>query len=130
MSFLDIDVTDAIEPKAVPADEEYQIRLISLEQSVNKKGNPYLLPRFDIPTVAGSKDFTKYLGLPHSGMTEKELNNCKWALKGFFEAFGIDHTQRIDYDSHIGTTAWAILGASEDEEYGEQNYVKRFVKGK
>lgn len=130
MSFLDIDLKDAVEPKAVPADEEYEIRLVSLEQSVNKKGNPYLLPRFDIPNVVGSKDFTKYLSLPHSEMSEKELNNCKWQLKNFFEAFGIDHTKTINYDEYIGNTAWAILGVSEDDEYGEQNYIKRFVKAK
>ena len=130
MSFLDIDTSDAVEPKAVAADEEYEIRMTSIEQSINKKGNPYLLPRFDIPSEAASKDFTKYLALPHENMTEKELNSCKWQLKNFFEALGIDASQRIDLDACVGETAWAILGVDSNEEYGDQNYIKRFVRSK
>ena len=130
MSFLDINTDDAIEPKAVAGDEEYEVRLVSLEQSVNKKGNPYLLARLDIPSEPASKDLTHYMALPHGAMSEKELNNCKWNLKTFFEAFGMDTSGQIDLGQGVGNTTWAILGAKEDGTYGEQNNVKRFVRSK
>jgi len=38
--------------------------------------------------------------------------------------------KKIDLDDCIGRQAWAILGVSEDEEYGEQNFIKRFIKAK
>jgi len=130
MSFLDVDVSDAIEPKAVPGEEEYEVRIVSIDQRINKSGNPFIFPRFDIPTEPSAKDFTKYLPLPHSDMTDKQVNNTKWGLKSFFDAFDVDPSGQIDLEDLIGKTAWAILGVSEDEEYGEQNFIKRFVVGK
>jgi len=130
MSFLDINLTDTKEPKAVPANEEYQIRLLGIVSGTDKNNYPYILPRFDIPDHPSSKDFTKFLYLPREDATEKELNVIKWGLKTFFEAFDIDHNQQIDCDRVGGKTAWAILGVSEDEQYGEQNYIKRFITTK
>jgi hypothetical protein len=130
MGFLDIDVKGATEPKAVSGDAEYQVRIVSIEQRINKSGNPFLFPRFDIPEEPTSKDFSKYLPLPCDGMTDKQVNNAKWGLKAFFDAFGIDAGKKIDIDDCVGSTAWAILGVSEDEEYGEQNFIKRFIKAK
>jgi hypothetical protein len=126
MSFLDIDLGDAKEPKAVAAGE-YQVRLTDLTSDNDKNGNPYILARLDIPSSAGSKDFTQFMGLPRASMTEKEANNAKWRMKTFFEAFGIDHTKKIDLDTIKGKMAWAILGVKPDDEYGDQNYVKKWV---
>ena len=130
MSFLDIDVKSAVEPKAVSGDAEYQLRIVSIEQRINKAGNPFIFPRFDIPSEPAAKDFSKYLPLPCDSMTEKQVNNAKWGLKAFFEAFDINTGKKIDLDDCIGRQAWAILGVSEDEEYGEQNFIKRFIKAK
>jgi len=130
MSFLDIDLNDVRKPEAVPANEEYQIRLLGITSGEDKNGYPYILPRFDIPSQPTSKDFTKFLYLPREDASEKELNNIKWNLKMFFDAFDIDYTQQINFDTVGGKTAWAILGLSENEQYGEQNYIKKFVTAK
>lgn len=130
MSFLDVDLNGTIEPTVAPADTEYQIRLVAITEGNDKNGNPYILPRFDVPDLPASKEFTKFLYLPREGLTEKEANNIKWNLVSFFTAMGIDYTKRIALDEVCGNTAWAILGISQDAVYGEQNYIKRFVSGK
>jgi len=130
MSFMDIDTSDAIEPRAVPGDEEYEIRLIDMREGIDKNGNGYSMPRFDIPSVPAAKDFTKFYGHTRSDMSEKELNSAKWAVAEFKKAFGIPDNERGSLDKYFGSTAWAVLGAKEDLEYGEQNYIKRFVRSK
>jgi len=97
MSFMDIDTSDAIEPRAVPGDEEYEIRLIDMREGIDKNGNGY---------------------------------SAKWAVAEFKKAFGIPDNERGSLDKYFGSTAWAVLGAKEDLEYGEQNYIKRFVRSK
>lgn len=130
MGFLDFDVNDATEPTAVPADQEYKLRIVDVDRSTDKNGNPYLLPRFEVVGESTAKDFTKFLRLPHEGQTPKQLNQTKWALKTFFDTFGVDTKTLEDPTDMIGSEGWAILGAEETPEWGEQNYVKKFVTGK
>jgi len=130
MSFLDIDTSNAIEPKAVPGDEEYEIRLVDVREGIDKNGNSYSMPRFDIPSEPTAKDFTKFYSHGRPDMTEKETNGIRWAIATFKKAFGIPDNERGSLDRYFGNTAWAILGVSDDEQYGEQNYIKRFVTPK
>ena len=130
MSFLDIDFSGTEEPKIADANEEYTIRIVGITQKDNKSGNPYMMPIFDIPDEPLVKNFSKYFPLPYEGMDTKDLNKCKWALLKFCEAFDIDTSGPVDPDSVIGHTAWAVLGVSEDEEYGEQNFIRRFIGSK
>ena len=128
MSFLDVDTSSAVEPKVVEADEEYEIRIVGATVNNDKNGKPYFLPRFEIVGEPSAKEFTKFMRLPHDEMNDKQRNNCLWQLKCFYEAFGI--TSPIgDENDIIGETAYAILGVNSDEEYGDQNYVKKFVVG-
>ena len=130
MSFLDIDVSDAQESKAVPGDEEYSLRIVELRQADDKNGNPYILPRFEIPSETLAKTFTKFLRLPNKNMDAKQLNSCKWSLKLFFEAFGIPLVGERDWADYVGNEGWAILGLEESDEWGEQNFVRKFIAGK
>lgn len=128
MSLLELNLDDAQEPKVVDANEEYKLRIIDCTKDVNKKGNKYILPRFEVVDEPLAKDFTKYLGLPHDEMKAKELNRCKWGLVCFFDAFGVDHSKPVDpEDDLVGQTGWAILGIEDNEAFGEQNYVKKFI---
>lgn len=127
MSFLDSNYEESVEPKAVPAGE-YEIRIVDIKEDLNQKGNPYVLPRFDIPAETNSKEFTKYLAGVHDGMSPKERNSALYRLKEFMTAFGFGDRKPGGIEELIGCTAWAILGVEDDGgEYGEQNYVKRFV---
>ncbi len=132
MSIIDLTDTnldDAVEPTVVDGDAEYKLRIVDCKVDKNKHGNPYMLPRFEVSDEPISKEFTKYLPLPYSGMDEKDLNNTKLKLSRFFEAFGIDASAPIDSEDMIGLEGWAILGVETDDQYGDQNYVKRFVVG-
>jgi len=130
MSMLDMNLGDAQEPKAVPADEEYKIRILTCRSDNDKNGDPYLLPMFEIPDQPTSKGFTKFLRVPHQDLDAKQLNSAKWTMKMFLEAFGMDPGRPFDPEELSGKEGWAILGVSDDEEYGEQNYVKKFIAPK
>ena len=130
MGFLDgMNFDDTIEPKAVVAGE-YELRISDIVQDVNKNGDPYILPKFEIIGEVGSKTVTRYMALPVSTMDDDKMNKTKLGLKRFFEALGADVSGGIELETLIGETLWAILGVEEDAEYGEGNYIKRFVAGK
>lgn len=125
MTFLDIDVSSAIEPRAVPADVEYELRIIEVKHGVDKNGNPYIMPRFEVINEVGAKDFTKFYGLPTNSDDAKKKNSKAWAIKALCTAFKLNANS--DTDTWAGATGWAILGVEENEQYGPQNYIKKFV---
>lgn len=130
MSLLSMNLGDAVEPKAVPADEEYKIRILTVRSDTDKNDEPYLLPMFEIPDQPTSKGFTKFLRIPHQGLDAKKLNSAKWGMTMFLEAFGMDPGRDFDPEELVGKEGWAILGMEETEQYGEQNYVKKFIAPK
>lgn len=127
MGFLDIDLSDVQEPSAVPGDAEYKLRIVDVRQADDKNGNPYILPRFEIPEEPSAKEFTKFLRLPHEGLDAKQLNSAKWQLKLFFDAFGVDPSSLNNVDDLVGEEGWAILGLEDSDQWGEQNFVKKFI---
>ncbi len=129
IDLTDTNLDDAQEPVVVEGDQEYKLRIIDCKVDTNKNGAPYILPRFEIVDEPLSKEFTKYLPLPHNEMTEKKLNTTKLNLKRFFDAVGIDPNGPINTEDLIGLEGWAILGVETDDQYGDQNYIKRFVAG-
>ncbi len=138
-SFLDVDTSKAVEPKPVPGDKEYKIRLVGfIEKEVegelspiwhNQNGAPCFMPQFEVPSVPTSKDFSHYMPIPHEEMTEKERSRAEWRLEEFKRAFKVPKG-KIDRKKLIGNEAWAILGLKNDAEYGEQNFIKKFVISK
>ena len=130
MGFLDFDLNDAQEPTAVPGDQEYKLRIVDVKEGLDKNGAPYLLPRFEIPAEPAAKEFTKFLRLPHSGLDAKQMNSAKWALKVFFDAFDVDASMMSSPMDLVGHEGWAILGMEESDEWGTQNFVKKFLASK
>ena len=125
MGFIDVNLDDAIEPQVLPADTEHELRILEVKEGVDKNGNPYIMPRFEVPGTVGAKDFTKFFGIPGGNDDPKKRNSKLWALKVFCKTFGID--VNTDTETWVGATGWAILGVEETEQYGPQNYIKRFV---
>lgn len=130
MSFiLDQDTTEAVELTTVP-EGEYQIRFLAGEQKVSKKGAPMLQLRFDIPEDPTSKDLTHYMMLPTPDMDAKQRNRRLLDIRNLKAAFGLTDSQAMDFDQLVGTLVWAVLAEEENEEFGMQNRIRRFVTGK
>lgn len=138
-SFLDLtgeSLEDAREPSVVE-EGEYTIRLA--DWKVNKKGNvvsldkndqPYMMPIFEIiecEEAEYAKQFSHFLRISNTDQDAKDRNNAKWNLKAFCDCFGIDYTQRIDFDACLGMTGDALLFVAEDTGYGEQNKIRKFL---
>ena len=132
MSILDLtsyNVNDSQDPEVADADTDVELRIVDVKMDINKSGNPYFLARFEVSDQPLTKEFTRYFALPHKDMSEKQLNACQNNMRKFGEAFDIDFSSKINLEDLKGLTGWAILGIEENEEYGEQNYVKRFTTG-
>ena len=134
MSILDLcmeEINNAVEPFVVGTTEECKIRITNYKTGDNKNGNPYALFTFVAPDFPGSKAFTKYLPIIHQGMDADERNRTARKWKAFLTAFDIDATGGLDMDSIIGLECWALLGVEQPqegrEEYGESNYIKKFI---
>ena len=126
MAFLDMDFSDVVEPRVAAADTEYKLRITDVKEGTDKNGNAYLMPRFEIIEEVGAKDFSYFLGLPHPGLDAKKLNAAKFKLKSFMDAFDIAYSS--DPADWVGQEGWAILGVEENAQYGQSNYIKKFVK--
>lgn len=126
----DLNLDDAVEPKVADADEEYKLSVIAVNTGTDKNGLAYFMPTFEIEGEPFSKPFSDFFHLPNpSDMDERKLNQVKYKLKNFFEAFDVDYRGRFDPEEDlIGCSGFAILGARENDEFGEQNYIKKYIK--
>ena len=117
------------EPKAVEAGQEVKVTIISCKKDLDKNEHKYIQPRFEIEEAPLSKDFTYFLHIPDGAwMTPKQLNASLWGMKNFLTCFGIDSSSRISFEDDLpGHSGWVIVGKSESEEYGEQNFIKKFI---
>ncbi len=126
---IKIDVTDVVDPYAMDADSECELRIIDVRQDNNKNGDPYLMPRFEVVGEVAAKEFSYYMGIPTDSMNAKQVNAAASKYRKFCLAFGIDAADEQDPEDWIGLEGVAILGLEETPEYGEQNYIKRYVTG-
>lgn len=128
MSFLSVNVSDAIEPEAMPDGSEVQLRITDVNlEDADKNGNPYMMIYFSIEGEIGKKRIKKFYGLPNNNLDGDANNNRKLGLMRFFEAYGIDSSIEMDTEAWVGEIAWAILGLEDSPDYGEQNFIRRFI---
>ena len=132
MSIFDgMDLENAQAPVVVDANSDVKLRIIGITVDKDKNGLDYIMPRFEISGNDFAKDFTTFLHVPNkenqSSMDSKKFERAKWAMKTFLATFGIDASRPGDPEDWVGQEGWAILGKSDNDEYGEQNFVKKFV---
>ena len=127
MGILKVNLSDVKEPTIIEANTEVTLRIISVKEGVDKNGNNYIQPVFEVPEVPEAKSFSYFLSIPNDQMDAKKKQNSGWRLLQFLTAFGVNSDGEIDLEDLIGLTADAILGVESSEQYGDQNYVKRFV---
>lgn len=138
-SFLDLtdyNLDEATEPQAVE-EGEYTLKLVDWKTDdkgailrKDKNGEPYIMPLLEIiecEEAEYAKSFSQFLRIPHGDMNAKDKNAVVWELKCFWKCFGVDYSQRIDYEECIGATGEVLLIVAPDEGYGEQNKVKKFM---
>ncbi len=127
---------DSYEPEALPDGTEAHLRIIKVTKGVDKNKLAYFLPTFDVPEYPTAKEFTYFLHIPDTStdatglprMEEKRLNQARNNMKNFLECFEIDTSRPFDpEDDWPGHSGWAILGLSEDPQYGEQNRIKKLL---
>lgn len=124
-------VEDAKEPIVMEANSEVKLRIIGVKTGKDKNDLDYIMPRFDIPVSEFAKDFTTFLHVPTRDLAnsdKKKFERAKYAMKEFMLTFEIDPNRPGDPEGDwLGREGWAILGVQNTEEYGEQNYIKKFV---
>lgn len=128
-TMLDLDIDDAVEPTTVDADEEYRLRITSAHVTKSEKGT-YLIPRMEVKGFPTAKEFTHVLTVPDPDVhSEKDLNRHKWNMSEFFKAFGFNYRggEFDPSDDLPGLEGDAILGVRDDEQYGEQNFIKKLT---
>lgn len=141
-SFLDVadeNLENAKEPMAVE-EGEYTLRLSDWKTgkdgnvvSLDKNDMPYMMPVLEIiecEDAEFAKPLSHFLRVPNPELSAKENNSAKWGIRAFCECFGIDYTQRIDFEECIGLTGDALLFVAEDTGYGEQNRIRKFLTPK
>jgi hypothetical protein len=131
MSLLDLNLQDVKDLRSVEPGE-YKVRLIEVKQAVSKNLNDYIMARFSLPDVPDAKDFNHIMMLPDnlaggSSGDEKKSTARLRAIKSFMTALGQDVSGEIDLDKMAGAEGWALLIEEEDEQYGTQNRIKRFM---
>ena len=127
MAAIKVSTENVLEPYAMPADSECELRIIDVKEDKNVNGLPYIMPRFEVNDEIAAKEFGYYIGIPHDSMTEKQANAAAYKYINFCVAFGIDPAVENEPEDFIGLEGVAILGMEESSEYGEQNFIKRFV---
>ena len=136
MSVVELNIEGAQEPTVASADKEYKLRIVSCDPAkVDKNGNDYIMPRFEIPDEPTSKEFIRYIKLATPNnlkeLSPKAKNTLKWANTEFFKCFVVNLSKKFKPEDDLpGKTGWAILGIESSEEYGDQNYVKKFITPK
>lgn len=131
MSFIDIDTENVEGFHTVPADREYELRILKITQKNSKKGDPMLEVQLDIPEDPKSKDIFHYIMLPTNADDEKRKAQKLLNLKDFKSAFRLAQSGPINLDELEGLRGWAILKEEAgDGENEARNSVKRFVTGR
>lgn len=125
IDFSVFDLDNALEFGPVPADEEYELRILECPIRRNKNDQPYLFPRFEVVGEATAEEFTHYIGIPDRSGDLAKFERDRTGMKKFFQCFGLNPNTFTPEDA-IGATGWAILGVKSDS-FGERNYVKKFI---
>lgn len=114
---------------------EHKVRFLGTNCGVDKNGNDYFQARLEVSGEPYTKDFTYFLGLPGQYDEAKQMNAKKMKIKNFCQAFGLNAPSTIaefkslmaDGDL-VGMEAWAVLTEKDNDEYGMQNEVKKFMR--
>lgn len=133
-NIIDIDTSGATEPRAV-SEGEQRVQIIGILKDKNtgslrrsrEDGSEYLILSLDLPNESNCLTFIEFLDIPNSKIqSPKDYQKSLWGFDMFKRAFRIDV---LDLEQIVGIEADAIVGIKHSEEYGYQNYIKKWIGG-
>ena len=126
-SFLDLgeDLNDIPDLSTV-VDEDYELRIVTLERRPGKAKGPFLFAEFELVGLPDTKIVRHVMMLPTDKDSERQAKNRKRALKYFYKCFDIPTSGPVVFADYIGSSGWATLTEESDPKYGKQNRVARF----
>lgn len=132
-SDLEQEITDAPEPKILPAGTEVEVRIISVRSGISDKNDcKWYQPVFDVPDdpmVIEFNDFFWELDREH--LDPKQFARALNDFRNFAAAIDLDYSRPFSWEDDLtGKTGWAILGVKKDDTYGDGNTVKKYVTRK
>ncbi len=132
-SSLEKEINSAPAPRILNKGEEAELRIIGINEGVSdKNGARWFMPRFDVPRDPMVKEFTAFYWNPLDGakIESKQKQQNDYAFQQFKEAFKIDLSKPFSFEDLIGKKAWGIAGVRHTDEYGDQNFVSKWVISK
>ncbi len=126
MSFIEININDAIEPSIVE-EGEYAVRIEDAEVKVAQSGKKYIGLRLSILNEDNVKQVNEVLMLPDAADDESTKNRRLLALKRMCTCFDYEPQGGIDTAELIGREGRVFLKIEDSEQYGKSNKVRRYV---
>ena len=132
MSILDLsnlDLDNVSELHILPADSEVKLRITDITSGVGQSGLTWwrlsLIPVDDDL----AKEIREFITIPDASIQEpRKFAGSVQRFKIFLSAFAIPFNAVLADESElIGREAWATLGQKENEGYGLENTVKRWM---
>jgi hypothetical protein len=127
------DVENAPEPQVMEKGTEVKARIISVRTGTSDKNDcNWFMPTFDIPNDPMVKEFNDFFWeLDKEHLSDKDYQRALYKFKTFVKAFGLDLSKPIDWIEDLpALEGWLIVGAKKDDEYGEQNTVRKYIMPK
>lgn len=122
------DFSETYDEVALPAGSEVEVEVRYADVGTSQKsGGKYIRLGLTIPSEPTSKDFNEFIHLPGSDDDPKTANRKNQRLRAFMRCMDLDESRTFSPTDLIGLSGWVILGMKEDQEYGEQNFVKKFI---
>jgi hypothetical protein len=135
MSFMDFstvekEIKDAPKPHILDKGAEVEVRIIGVNEGVSERNNcRWFMPRFDVPRDPMANEFNTFFWNPldNNKLDEKQKQKNNYNLQQFFACFGVTDLSKFSFDDLTGKKGWAILGVQKDEEYGDKNYISKYI---
>jgi hypothetical protein len=131
-SDLEKEIANAPEPSILPAGSEVKDRIISVREGVSDKNNAqYYQPVFDVPSQPMVTEFNDFFWdlRDRDKIDPKQFQRNLNHFKTFAASFDIDYSKPFSWTDDLqGHEGWVVLGYKKDDEYGDKNTVKRYIK--
>lgn len=132
-SDLENEISEAPEPKILPAGTETKARIIIVNSGISDKNDcQWYMPVFDIPDDPMVIEFNDFFwDLDKNKLDPKAYQKGLFKFQKFATSFGVDYGRPFSWEDDLpGLEGWMILGVKKDDEFGDKNSVKKYISPK